>query len=51
MLEKDNKIFLQTKKKKKQQYCHERYKSLSNDGKINLAEYRKTYRMRKNELL
>ena len=39
------KIFLQ-KKKKKQHYGRERYKNLSEDGK--LAEYRrKYYRMRK----
>ena len=44
------KIFLQ-KKKKKQQYGHERYKNLSEDKKQKIDEYRKKcYRMIKNAL-
>ena len=45
---KDIKIFLKKKKKKKRQYSRERYKSLSEDEKDKLVEYRKKYyRMRK----
>ena len=40
-LVKDIKIFLE--KKKKRQYCCERYKSLLKDKKQNLVEYRKKY--------
>ena len=42
---KDTKIFLK-KKKKKQQYCPEKYKSLSEDEK-KLVEYKKKHKMRK----
>ena len=51
-LGKDIKIFLKKKKKKKQQYGFERDKSLSEDKKQKLVEYRKKYyRMRKNFFL
>ena len=47
-LVKDIKIFLKKKKKKKRQYGCERYKSLSEEEKEKLVEYRKKfYRMRK----
>ena len=41
MLVKDIKIFLEKKKKKKQQYGREHYKNLSEDEKQKLVEYRK----------
>ena len=46
---KDIKVFLKKKKKKEQQYGHERYKHLPEDKK-KIAEYRKKYKMRKNAL-
>ena len=49
---KDIKIFLEKKKKKKQQYGRERYKNFSEDEKNKLVEYRKKYyRMIENTLL
>ena len=51
-LEKDIKVFLKKKKKRKRQYDRERYKNLSEDQKQNLVEYRKKYyKMRKKALL
>ena len=45
-------IFLKKKEKKKQQYGRERYKTLSEDEKNKLVEYRKKYyKMRRNALL
>ena len=45
-------IFLKTKKKKKLQYCHERYKNLSENEINKLDQYRKKYyRMRKKNAL
>ena len=49
---KDVKIFLNKKNEKRQQYCCECYKNLSENEKIKLVEHRKKYyKMRKNGLL
>ena len=49
---KDAKIFLNKKNKKRQQYCCECYKNLSENEKNKLVEHRKKYyKMRKNGLL
>ena len=49
---KDVKIFLNKKNKKRQQYCCECYKNLSENEKNKLVEHReKYYKMRKNGLL
>ena len=51
-LAKDIKIFLKKKKKKNQQYGHERYKNLSKGEKINkLAEYRKKQNKKKHFII
>ena len=48
-LAKDIKLFIRKKKKKKQQYGHERYKNLPKEEKRKLVEYsKKYYQMRKN---
>ena len=49
---KGTKVFLKKIKQKKQQYGRERYKSLPEEEKQKLVEYRKKYcRMRENTLL
>ena len=49
---KDTKIFLQRKKKKKEQYGREIYKNLSEYGKQKFVECRKNYyRIGKNDFL
>ena len=51
-LAKDIKIFLKKKKKKNQQYGHERYKNLSKGEKKNkLAEYRKKQNKKKHFII
>ena len=51
-LVKDINVFLRKKKKKKEQYGSERYKTLPEGEKQKLVEYRKKYyKMRKNDLL
>ena len=49
---KDVKIFLNKRNKKRQQYCCQCYKNLSENEKNKLVEHRKKYyKMRKNGLL
>ena len=40
---KNIKVFAKTKRKKKQEHGHERYKNLSEDENQKLVEYRKKY--------